>query len=301
MRPKFVKVVNNPDASFHAARFTGAHFFVPWHFHPELELNYIVQSTGTRFVGNNIKRFAPGELTLVGAGLPHLWKSDADYYQPGSKKLVDTMVIRFSPDNIGLDRKDIPETAEILKLIHIAKRGMSFHGPVRKIIARHMSDLLQETGMQRYLILLTILDILSRCNQYTLLSGEGFMIAARMEDARRINTVCDYIFKNFREDIALEKAAALVFMNTSSFSRYFKRHTGKSFTDFIVEIRISNACKMLIEGDDPVAHILYECGFRNQSHFNLFFKKKIGMTPLEYRKSHLLNLAETLSPAHPVI
>ncbi len=286
MKPKFIKIVNNPDASFHVARFTDKHFAVPWHFHPELELNYIIKSTGTRFVGDNIDRFSPGELTLVGSGLPHLWKNDSDYYLPGSKKSVDAIVIRFSSENMGLNRTDMPEMEDVLKLLQLAKRGMIINGPVKDAVTHRMNSLLLESGLQRYISLLTILDLISHNRNYGLLSSEGFMPGTRAEDAQRINVVCDYIFKNFRNDIALKKVADIVFMNASSFSRYFKQHTGKSFSDFIIEIRIGNACKMLIETEESVTGILYECGFRNQSNFNSFFKRKAKMTPLEYRRKH---------------
>jgi len=286
MKPKYIKIVNNPHTSFHAARFTDKHFFVPWHFHPELELNYIIKSTGTRFVGDNIDRFSPGELTLVGSGLPHLWKNDSDYYQPRSKKITDAIVIRFSGADMGLERKDMPEMEGIIKLFQLAKRGILFYGRVNEAVAQRMTALLDESGLQRYISLLSILDMLSHAKKYRLLSSEGFMPSVRMKDTQRINAVCDYIFKNFRENIALEKVSAIAFMNSASFSRYFKQHTGKSFTDFITEIRIGNACKMLIETDDPVTSILYECGFRNQSNFNSFFRKKVAMTPFEYRKNH---------------
>lgn len=286
MKPKYIKIVNDPDTSFHAARFTDKHFSVPWHFHPELELNYIIESTGTRFVGDNIDRFAPGELALVGSGLPHLWKNDSDYYQPRSRKTVDAIVIRFSANSLGLDRKDMPEMTGLIKLFNQAKRGMLIQGSVKQTVTQRMKLLLEESSLQRYISLLAILDLLAQNRDFRLLSSAGFMPAARLEDAQRINAVCDHIFKNFRDDIALEKVAAIAYMNPSSFSRYFKQHTGKSFTDFVIEIRIGNACKMLIETDDPVTGILYECGFRNQSNFNSFFRKKVGITPLEYRRSH---------------
>lgn len=289
MKARYIKIVNSPENSFNIARYRAKHFVVPWHFHPELELNYIIDSSGARFVGDNIDRFSPGELTLVGSGLPHLWKNDADYYFPESEKKVDAIVIRFSPADIGVERREMPEMANVLKLFQTAKRGMLIVGPIKDMVTDIMKKMLDESGLQRYISLLMILNLLSRATDFMLLSSEGFLPTVRIEDTQRLNAVYDFILRNFRDDISLDKVAGIAFMNPASFSRYFRQHTGKPFIGFITEIRIGHACKMLIETDLSVTTIFYECGFRNQSNFNNFFRKKTAMTPLNYRKRHREN------------
>ena len=163
---------------------------------------------------------------------------------------------------------------------------MMIEGQVKEKVKLLMEQLVLQKGLSRYITLLTILDILSSRKDYTPLSSQGFMPALKLDDASRINRVCEHIFRNFRDEITLDTVAAVAFMNPSSFSRYFRQHTGKSFTDFIIEIRIGQACRMLIETEEAITSVIYDCGFRNQSNFNNFFRRKMGMTPLEYRKSH---------------
>lgn len=286
MKAKFLKVVNAPEASFDTKWTSSRHFTTPWHFHPELELNFILRSTGTRFVGDHIDRFGPGDLVLIGSNLPHLWKNDSSYYAPGSALKAEAVNIRFSVEKLDFLSGEMPELTRVLQLIERAKRGMIIQGEVKKRISELMMMILEQKGLDRLITLLTILNLLSETKDYKLLSTEGFDISTRKNDERRINVVYDYVFRNYRNEITLEKAAAIVYMNPSSFSRYFKHCTGKSFSDFIIEIRLGNACKMLVETDLSVSSIFYECGFNNQSNFNTLFKRKMGVKPLEYRKKY---------------
>ena len=286
MKPRFLKVINTPETSFHTRWSSANYFDTPWHFHPELELNLILHSTGTRFVGDHIGRFGPGDLVLIGSNLPHLWKNDAAYYLSGSALKAEAVNIRFSVEEISLFSKEMPELAKVFQLIDRARQGIIIQGNVKKQVTELMLAILKQTGFKRLITLFTILDLLSANKNYQLLSNKTFMPHTRRKDEKRMNVIYDYVFRNFNNEITLETIAGIIYMNPSSFSRYFKQCAGKSFSDFLIEIRIGNACKMLIETDQNISSIIYECGFNNQSNFNSFFKKKMGIAPLAYRKKY---------------
>ncbi|HEX7903924.1 MAG TPA: AraC family transcriptional regulator [Chitinophagaceae bacterium] len=285
MKAKFLKIVNAPEASFDARWTSSKYFNTPWHFHPELELNYILSSTGTRFVGDHIDRFGPGDLVLIGSNLPHLWKNDSHY--PGNNQVkAEAVNIRFSVEQLHFLLGEMPELAKVSKLLERAKRGIIIHGKVKKKVSELMMVILEQKGFKRLITLLTILDLLAETKDYKLLSHERSVISGRRNDEKRMNVIYDYVLKNYPNEISLKETSKLVYMNPSSFSRYFKHCAGKSFSDFIIEIRIGNACKMLVETDLSVSAIFYECGFNNQSNFNTLFKRRMGVKPLEYRKNY---------------
>lgn len=286
MKAKFLKVVNAPETSFDARHTSSKHFTTPWHFHPELELNYIINSTGTRFIGDHIDRFGPGDLVLVGSNLPHLWKNDPVYYSGRSPVKAEALNVRFSVEQLPFLSGGMPELMKVSKLIERARRGVIIRGKIKERISHLMMDILEQEGLKRLISLMTILDHLSGARDVKLLSNEGFVVSGKRNDEKRMNVIYDYVLKHYNDEITLGKAAKLIYMNPSSFSRYFKSSTGKSFSDFVIEIRLGNACRMLIETDMSVSAILYECGFNNQSNFNTLFRQRMGVKPLEYRRKY---------------
>jgi len=285
MKPKFLKVVPSPENSFDVNRAISCQFNTPWHFHPELELNFLVSSSGTRFVGNHIGRFAPGDLVLLGPNLPHLWKNDATC-NINEANHAEAVNVRFSLAQLDFLSRNLPEFSKVSKMIERSNRGIIFLGKKKKFVIDLMMKMLEQKGLSKLISLLTTLNHLSEIKEYQLLSDEGFTVSGRGNPAKRMNTIYDYVLTNFDKEISLKAAAAIVFMNPSSFSRFFKMTSGKSFTDFVIETKLSHACKMLLETDLSITQIMYACGFNNQSNFNILFNKKLGTKPLTYRKKY---------------
>jgi len=150
-----------------------------------------------------------------------------------------------------------------------------------------MQELVSMKGVQSILQLILILDILSGTKEYHSISGVSYQNTFDEHETHRINTVYEYVLKNFRQEIALKDLADLLHMTPTSFSRYFTMKNNKPFSKFVAEIRIKHACKLLIETDDSVSRICYECGFNTLSNFNKQFKEIMMKRPYQYKKEFM--------------
>lgn len=285
MLPRYLKVIPPENSSIHVREEVCPYFNNPWHFHPELEINYILKSAGTRFVGDSIGHFESGDLILLGPNIPHYWKNDVSYYETNNLRAARAIVIRFNRYFLGTEQNQIPEMKTTDRLFDGANRGIHFQGNTQKI-ANTMRRLVKAKGLERMILFLKVLELMSKHREVSYLSSEGFMSSVRPRQEKRMNAVYDFITNNFMHEISLKDIAEKAHMNPSSFSRYFRQCTGKSLTRFLHDIRIGYACKLLIQADMNIAQIVFESGFRNQAHFNKIFLEKMGVTPLEYRKKY---------------
>ena len=248
-----------------------------WHYHPEIELVFISNGEGKRQVGLDLSNYRDGDLVLIGSNVPHT--GFTDYFDNERKEVV----IQFKPDFLGDSLLRVFEFKKIQKLLELSKQGIVFYGETKKNIGISMLGLQYESNFQQLLTLLRILENLSNSEEYKLLNDKEFSNQSIIEN-ERINKVFNYVKNNYKEKICLNEASSLVFMTTPSFCRYFKKHTGKTFINFVNEYRINNALKLLAQSEIDIKNICYECGFNNFSHFNRLFKKTIKITPSEYRK-----------------
>jgi AraC-like DNA-binding protein len=263
------------------------HFDPVWHAHSEYQLFVVLRGTGTRFIGDNIKAFGPGELTFTGPHLPHLWRSDDAYFEKGHKLNISGVVIYFNEQFLGDHIMEKEEMAVIRKLLHRSMRGLEFHGPKKTQVIKMMQELVHMQGVTSVMQLLAILDILSVTKDFHYISATSYEDTFDENETHRINTVYEYVLKNFRQKIIIKDLADLLHMTPTSFSRYFTMKNNKPFSKFIAEIRIKHACKLLIETDDSVSRICYECGFNTLSNFNKQFKEIMFKKPYQYKKEFL--------------
>jgi AraC-like DNA-binding protein len=263
------------------------HFDPVWHAHSEYQLFVVLEGSGTRFIGDNIKAFRPGELTFTGPHLPHLWRSDEAYFEKSSNLNISGIVIYFNEQFLGDHIMEKEEMAVLKKLFSRSMRGLEFYGARKQQVINMMQELVNMKGVQSVLQLLSILDILSGTKEYHSISGVSYENTFDEHETHRINTVYEYVLKNFRQDIALQDLADLLHMTPTSFSRYFTMKNNKPFSKFVAEIRIKHACKLLIETDDSISSICYECGFNTLSNFNKQFKEIMMKRPNQYKKEFL--------------
>jgi len=250
------------------------------HSHKNFELNYIVSGSGKRIVGNNISSYEPGDLVLIGPNIPHNWQVTET--KNGIKPVCITT--HFFENIISSDFFRIPELIEVKQLLNNAKRGIRFKGKHIKDIAALLENLTKLEGLEVYIELLKVLNLLLKTEDYEYLSITSYYSASFDKDLDRVNKVYEYVFLNIQEGISLEQAAELVHMAPGSFCRYFKKKTKQPFMQYVKNIRISIAAKMLAETDKQISQICYECGYNNLANFNHYFKKVMGKTPTEYRK-----------------
>lgn len=289
MKPVFLKVSNSLETSIDIRHEIAPYFKNPWHFHPELELTLILESSGTHFIGNSISAFYKNELTLTGPNLPHFWRCDPIYYQKGHLK-AEAIIVRFSECFLGTGFFFLPEMHHVNNLFRISRRGLKIFGATKEQTAKMMGDMMQMDGAERIIALLQILNLLANSSEYKILSSIGFVQTYETSDIERINNVYTFIMENFTHPIELKDVASVANMNPAAFCRYFKAKTGKTFTQFLHEIRIGHACKILIEGKFNVSQVCYESGFQNQSYFIKQFKKITQQTPLQYQNQHNIRL-----------
>jgi AraC-like DNA-binding protein len=263
------------------------HFDPIWHAHSEYQLFVVLNGTGTRFIGDSIKAFKPGELIFTGPHVPHVWRNDEVYFHPGSHLRASGIVIYLNENFLGEHFLEKEEIATLKKLFTRSLRGLEFFGSPRQQVVEHMKELIRLEGLPSLIRVLQILEILSRTKDYRYISSRTHVDTLDQHEADRLNKVYEYVFENFRRKIRLQDLAELLHMTPTSFSRYFTMKNNKSFSRFVAEIRIKHACKMLAESDESVSRICYSCGFDTLSNFNKQFREITMRRPTQYRKEFM--------------
>ena len=257
-----------------------------WHYHPQFELIYISQSNGIRFVGDSVSQFFPGDLVLVGPNLPHLWRNDSSYYDEDESKRVATIVLKFTKDFVGADTFTNPLFLGINQLLDQSKFGISFGKNVSKSLHEELNTIVNLTPTEQCIRLLDILFKLSITSEKAALSSSD-MRQYTTENNHRIDAVLKYISDNHTNDITLNDVADIACMTTNSFCRYFKKMTNKSFVQFLNEVRIRDAARLLAQEDMPISEICDIVGYRSITNFNRQFKQIVGSTPKDFRLNNL--------------
>lgn len=288
MKPLYRKLPAKLESSFSARHDVMPNFGNVWHYHEELELHYTIRGEGVRFIGDNISSFAPGEIILVGEKLSHAWRCKDEYYQNNPDYNIEAIVLQFLPDCLGKPLLQLPEAYLIPKLFEKAKSGLIIKGETKKLVGELMRDCVNETGFGKIIALMQILRILAETDECdTIVKTQTTFHQSNEADNIRLNNIFNYTHAHYKEDITLEEVANIANLSITSFCRYFKTMTRKTYYDFLVEIRISHACRLLVENKLPTEVICFECGFNNVSNFYRHFKKVMGLTPLEYKKRYL--------------
>jgi len=286
MKPILQKTPIFLDSSIAVQEFQAPYFYVPWHFHPEYELVLVLESEGKRFIGDNIKNFGSGDLVLIGPNLPHWYRSDASYYENNNKLRACSIVIFFTENFLGEIFLSLPEAIHIKETLQQSVLGLEIYGDTRKQISQMMIKILDSKGMDKLLSFLSILNILAKSNEFFSLSVAG-PSNIREKDFESINRVYEYITKNFKKHISLNEISSVVNLSASTFCRFFKKRTRKTFKFFLNEIRIGHACKLLIEKESSIGEICFASGFNNISYFNRQFKAIKKTTPYLFKQEHL--------------
>jgi AraC-like DNA-binding protein len=263
------------------------HFDPIWHAHSEYQLFVVLDGTGTRFIGDSIKAFKPGELIFTGPHVPHVWRNDEAYFQQGSRLRANGIVIYLNENFLGEHFLDKEEIATLRKLFMKSLRGLEFFGDTRQQVIGLMKELINLQGLPSLIQVLRILEMLSRTKDYRYISSRPHVDSLDQHEADRLNKVYEYVFENFRKKIRLQDLAELLHMTPTSFSRYFTMKNNKSFSRFLSEIRIKHACKMLTESDESISNICYACGFDTLSNFNKQFREITMRKPTQYRKEFM--------------
>jgi AraC-like DNA-binding protein len=290
MKPLFTNIGKTPQQSLITLKRDVPYFDTPFHFHPECELVYIVSGTGKRIIGDNIEVFGPGDMVFLGPNIPHVWYSDSSFYKKDSNLHSVAFVLYFSKEIFGDKFYQLEETRALKDLFKKAERGLKIKGAVQKYIGQLLEKINDSNGLKKIVYLLDILELLTRSQQTEALASISYKNSYDTRDNHKIDEVFLYLNKNFMRDISMPEVAGLCHMTPQSFCRFFKNRTKSTFVDFLNDIRISHARKLLIESDEQtIAEIAYLCGYKNLSNFNKLFKIKTKLTPGEYKKNLKIN------------
>jgi AraC-like DNA-binding protein len=282
MKLENFRLLKDPDKSFIVHHET--HSFSRWHYHPEYELVLIKKGKGRRLVGDNIDRFRQNDLILVGSYLPHAWICD-DEFNPDPKGFKgEAIVIQFMHDFLGNQFIEIPENRKLKHMLGESSRGIRFTGKTRDKIISLLNDSYKLDGTDQLYLMMTLFNYMSKTREYTLLSSAGFMEPYHKEGNEPIQKALDHILHNFQKDITVKDMLRITNMSNTTFCTAFKRITRMTFKDYLLNIRIGYACKLLTNSPLTISNIAFDCGFGNISNFNQKFKRYKNETPSSFRR-----------------
>lgn len=259
-------------------------FTYPWHFHSQYEIIYVKESHGFCFVGDSIVQYSDGDMILFGPNLPHYMRS-ADAYQTGAVDLrVRGTIIQFEENFMRYSFDSYPQFHSIKLLLEEAKRGILFPGEESGRIRKQLESFPGYTGYRQIITLLDILQEMAAVSARKSLASPCYYEKFPTMGNKRIDKILSFINRNYTRNLKLNEISDMANMNSSAFCRYFKEVTGKTFLQYVMDMRIGYACKLLTLNDGDISQIAVECGFDSISHFNRTFKLLTGMTPTQYRE-----------------
>lgn len=250
------------------------------HSHKNFELNLIISGSGRRIVGNHISSYTKGDLVLLGPNIYHCW----EVQEPEGENEAECIVTHFYENIINSDFFNIPELEDLVALLKDAGNGIFFRGKKAEKVATYLTRMVNLSGLEMYIELLKVFNLLLQIEDREYLSLPSAQPNIHDKDTDQINKVYEYVFQNIHEGIKLKAAADLVCMEPGSFCRYFKKKTNQTFMDYVKNVRIGIAAKLLAETDKQITQICFECGYNNLANFNHYFKDIMKKTPSEYRK-----------------
>lgn len=278
MKLQFEKIEPEAGSSFRVIHNTEAESCrVYWHYHPEYEIVYIPFGNGQRRIGMNVSCYEAGELVFIGPNLPHL---NFSYGQSGQ---YEEIVVQMRDDFMGESFLQKPELGAVHRLFERAHTGLTFGPETKRVVGPWLVKLPRQTPFERLLTLLQVLQHLSNAPDVQPLHADGVRFDLNPKEQERINRICQYVEQHYTEPIDIQSVADLASLTIPAFSRYFKRMTHLTFTDFVNEYRVNQA-RRLLHSARTVADVGFAVGFNNLSHFNKTFRAITGQTPSGYRK-----------------
>ena len=288
MKPHFHIVPRDVQSAHLSRHHILPNFGTVWHYHPELEFHYIVRGEGVRFVGDNISNFNEGELLLLGEGLPHMWRCNEAYFRRDPSITAEAVVVQFLPDFLGKDFLEMREAGPLLNVYDKARLGLVIYGHTKEKIVPLMYESVHADAFGRVVLIMSMLEILSKSQETECIASAPWKNESKKIDVERIGKIYRYVMEHYQQPVTLEEIASVANLSQTSFCRYFKTMAKKTFYDFLTEVRISHARRLLIEDQGATTEaICFECGFNNRSNFFGHFKRITGLTPVEYRKKYL--------------
>jgi len=259
-----------------------AKFDFPVHYHPEYELNLVLNSKGKRIIGDSIQYYENKDLVLTGPNTPHAWAGDEEY------KNAHVMTLQFHSDFLSDRTLNRRIALPIRDLLIKARRGVLFSPETVELMNGRLEKLSNTQGFDSLLEFLSILYDLSISRNQEILASASYVGHIDPSRSKRIQKVTNYIQESLHNEIRIKEVAEMVNMSETAFSHFFKKQTQRTFTDYLIDIRIGYAARLLMDSEQTISEICFESGFNNVSNFNRTFKKKRGVTPSDFRSQQRL-------------
>ena len=288
MKPALRRVTPHASCSFNVRKDKGdnIHTYSMWHYHPEIELLFIRQGKGFQIIGDKTEKICETKhFVLIGSHLPHT----IAYENSCSTADAEAIVVHFNEDFMGNEFMNLPEMECIRELFRLSRSGLSITGKTLDMAEKLMFKMADSSPSERLLLLLQILQMIAINKEFRSIASEGFAHKYSDFDNSRINKVYRFTFENFKNSINITDVADLLKLSKESFCRYFKQKTGKTYFQFLTEVKIGHACKLLMENELNVTEVCIACGYKNASNFHHQFKEIVKKTPLQYQKEYLDN------------
>ena len=274
-----------PKISRQAFRFQDdqlPYFYDKLHQHSEIQIMLILKGEGTLIAGDYVGRFEPGELYIIGSGQAHVFRNDDIYYQPKSKLKAHSYSLYFDENYFGEHFWQLDEWESVRDFSKRAERGLKLTGTTKEAVTNLVQQIRQQKGLDKLLLFLQILNKLTTTKDLKALSVSSHNPDYSHREGKRMNEILLFTFRESHRKIYIHEAADVANLSTEAFCRYFKMRTRKTYTNFLNEVRISNACKLIIQKDLSIQEICWHAGFSNLSNFNRIFRKVTGKTPSAY-------------------
>lgn len=279
-RPTIEMLTEDPGQSILCRRIVRAkrpdiHNEGVWHYHPDFEITYTLKSSGKRFVGYNISDYTESDFVLIGENLPHSWITN---------QYTEQIVVNFKRDMFGDAFWNAPEMKKIEELLDKSQQGIFFNSQTSSKALPLMFLIERENGFNRLLHFFRLLDLLANAETQEVITHFHHEVKDSLKASNRIERIYSYILQNYQSnDISFTELSKELNMNKSSVCKFVKKVTKKTFSEIVIETRVSEACKLLAVSDMYISEVCFACGFNNLSNFNRSFKKIMHTTPKEYR------------------
>jgi AraC-like DNA-binding protein len=285
MSALFEKIVLKEDATISIGVFQDNLSKSTWHYHDNYEISFITEGTGKRIVADSIEEFQPGDLVFIGRNLPHVWMVDVEQFTTNQRKL-EMVYLQFPREVINSEMLKLPEFRNISNALSLSERGIKVTGETLNEVSEIMLQLPYLGSFERFLQFLKLIDIIGRSENIVQLASKEFVNKQFSYKNKRIAAIHEYLMRYYQKNIDLVQIASLVNMAEGSVCRFFKMQVGMTIFEYLNQIKIEFACKLLMNKNMSVMDVAFDSGFNNLSHFNKQFKKNTGLTPLEYKQRY---------------
>jgi AraC-like DNA-binding protein len=283
MSVQFEQIISKNDESFFIGIFQDNLEKSKWHYHNNYEISFITEGSGKRIVADSIEEFQPGDLVFIGPNLPHVWIADKEQGVLSTRTL-EMVFLQFTSDVLNPQLLALPEFKYVAKALALSERGIQIAGQTLNEVSELMLQMPYLKSFERMMHFFRIMDIIGKSDSLIHLASKEFLITRFTTGNKRIEAIHEYLMKNYREKIDLERLAALANMAEGALCRFFKQKTGLTIFEYLNKIKVEFACKLLMDADLSIMEVCFDSGFNNFSHFDKQFRKTTRVTPSEYRK-----------------